>query len=249
MYKNKKLPSHSFSEKMNKNIPIALGSLTALTSLGAQAAVINVTGAAISMDMGSAAGSIAQWDVDGVGGSDFRLFRSSYTTTTPTALTVQNINFASDGLNGGGLIAPFSSIDNVQALAQSFNVGPSLTNYAWGSGSYPYRNAMSNAGTGNNIGYDWNFGFSERDNFFGFRFLNGTDMHYGVGVINFDTVNGIVTIDRWAYNDTPNEAVHVQAIVPESVPEPAMSSLLLLGLGAGGVRAWRSRKKVPLAAA
>ncbi|NOQ63249.1 MAG: PEP-CTERM sorting domain-containing protein [Methyloprofundus sp.] len=239
MNKNKKLPSRSFSEKINNNIPIALGALTALTSLGAQAAVINVTGAAVSLDMASAEGSIAQWDVDGIGGSDFRLFRSFYSSST-----VQNIQFASDDSNGRGLIAPSSSRDDVQALAQSFSVGPTLTNYAWGSGSYPYRNAMSNYGSGNNIGYDWNFDFAEGDNFFGFRFLNGADMHYGVGVINFDTVEGIVTIDRWAYNDTADEAVHVSAI-----PEPAMGALLLLGLGAGGVRAWRSRKKEQYVAA
>ena len=240
MNKNKKLPRRSFSEKINKNIPIALGSLTALTSLGAQAAVINVTGASVSLDMSSAVGSIAQWDVDGVGGSDFKLFRSSYSTTSTFGATfvTQNINFASDSLNGRGLIGTSSGTDGVQALAQSFSVGPTLTNYAWGLGSYPYRNAMSNSGSGNNIGYDWSFGFAEGDNFFGFRFLNGADMHYGVGVINFDTVGGVVTIDRWAYNDTVDEAVHVSAI-----PEPALSSLLLLGLGAGGVRAWRSRKK------
>lgn len=244
---NKKLPRSSFNEKFNKNIPIALGSLSALTSLGAQAAVINVTGAAVSMDMGSAAGSITQWDVDGVGGNDFSLFRSSYATSYPAVLTAQNIHFASDGLNGKGLIG--SSSGDVQALAQSFSVGPSLANYTWGSGSYSYRNAMSNTGASNNIGYYWDSSFTEGDNFFGFRFLNGADMHYGVGVINFDTVNGIVTIERWAYNDTPDEVVHVQAITDGNVPEPAISSLLLLSLGAGGIRTWRSRKKMQLATA
>jgi hypothetical protein len=99
------------------------------------------------------------------------------------------------------------------------------------------------------IGYDFNYGFAPGDNFFGFRFLSGGNLLYGVGVINFDLTNGIVTIDRWAYNDTPGGFVHVEAIGGNTVPEPSTASLALLGLGAGGVRAWRSRKKAKLAEA
>jgi hypothetical protein len=227
-----------------EKLTLATGSLSSLCllPLTAQAGVIQVTGSPVSLALSAATGTIAQWDVDGAGGSDFRLRRSATAT----------IHFASDGSNGRGLIAP-SNTDNVQALPVSFSVGPTLANYVWGSGlassGYAYRNAMQ-TNTGNPvIGYDFNVGFNPGDNFFGFRFLSAGDLLYGVGVINFDLTNGVVTIDRWAYNDTPDGYVHVEAITGNAVPEPSTASLALLGLGAGGVRAWRSRRKARLAEA
>ncbi|HYN62927.1 MAG TPA: PEP-CTERM sorting domain-containing protein, partial [Rubrivivax sp.] len=79
------------------------------------------------------------------------------------------------------------------------------------------------------------------DNYIGFRFLSGTDMLYGFALLNLDTTNGVATIQKWAYNDTPDGAVHVEDIT--AVPEPGTAALALLGLGAGGLRAWRSRRK------
>src|SRR5690606_3871773 len=94
----------------------------------------------------------------------------------------------------------------------------------------------------NNIGYDFNFGFNVGDNFFGFRFVDsGNALHYGFATINFDTVGGIVTIKDWAYETVADTAIHVGPL--QAVPEPGSISLMLLGLGAGGLGAWRARKK------
>ncbi len=222
------------------------GSLSALALLpvGAQAGVIQVTGSPVSLSMAAADGSIAHWDVDGSGGSDFRLWKQG-------AAGVGTIFLGSDGSNGRGLIAPFAT-DNVQGLNTSFMVGPSLAGYAWGSGAaggYAARNAMQTGPGAFKIGYDWNFNIHTGDNFFGFRFMNGANEFYGVGVINFDIVNGIVTLEKWAYNDTPDGQVHVENITGSTVPEPSTLSLALIGMGAGGVRAWRRRRQAQALAA
>lgn len=227
-----------------ERIALAAGSLSALglASTGAEAAPILVNNNPVSLSFSTAPGSSAEWDVDGNGSSEFRLFRSSSSVVLDSY----------GGQNGRGLVGPGFFTDDVQALQQGFNVGPTLAyGYVWGSAS-TFRNAMENYDNGNVggpnfwIGYDFKYGFTPGDNFFGFRFVNENDeLLYGFGVINFDLVNGVVTIDRWAYESTPNTAVEVRPIADNinNIPEPGTASLTLLGLGAGGVRAWRARKK------
>ena len=110
------------------------------------------------------------------------------------------------------MIAP-NKTDNVIALNTSFDVGPTLASNVWGRGGtsnypagYAYRNMMWPNG---DIGYDWNFGFGQGDNFFGFRFDKPDGMHYGYAVVNFDSPNKLVTISRWAYNNVADGIAHV----------------------------------------
>lgn len=222
---SKKTARRSCTDK----VAVAAGSLAALGAMAttADAVPIEVTGAPVTLGLGG--GGPVAWDVDGAGGDDFRLhiaFGGS-------------VFLASNGLNGRGLVAPFYT-DNVQALAASFNVGPTLAGGVWGPGSYPYRNAMQ---PGPQIGYDFNYGFAPGDNYFGFRFI-GADagMHYGFGVINFDVINGIVSIVEWAYESLADTAIHVQDI-DGAAPVPEPSSLALLALGAGGLAVLRRRRK------
>jgi hypothetical protein len=145
-------------------------------------------------------------------------------------------------LNGYGLVAPFYT-DNVQALFESFNVGPTLASgFSWGSApGYRYRQAMALYSGSFTIGYDFSNGFSEGANYFGFRFGPSVgNLQYGWGVINFDTTNGVVTISEWAYETALNTPIHIDSAAAVA-PEP--SSLALLATGAAGLLFWRRRRK------
>jgi peptidoglycan hydrolase-like protein with peptidoglycan-binding domain len=226
-------PQRRTGSGLAAKLSIAAGSLSAIYGAPtvAEASPIGVTGSPVSLSIDATAGTTVAWDVDGDSVRDFELFL--YATTSSS---YRSIFLNSSGLNGRGLVAPSGGTD-VQALLSGFGVGPTLANYAWGSGSYAYRNALSSYNSSISVGY--NFapnGFADAvDGFFGFRFDKAGQLHYGWAVINVDTAARTVTIDRWAYESQANTGI--------AVPEPATSSLVLLGLGALGVRGWRARRR------
>ena len=223
---------------------VVAGSLGAITMspIAGKAAVVKVTGSPVSLHAN--ANSTAYWDVDGDGSNDFRLWnRPPYTTYYGGQVPGGTVFFGSNGSIGRGLVAPFKT-DAVIALPISFNVGPTLNqaigsyNPVWGPGFYQSRNAMSGGGS---IGYDFNYGFQQGDNYFGFRFDKSGALHYGFGVINFDSPNKLVTIKSWVYDTVADRSVHVEVSGPSEVPGP--SGLLGLAAGAGWVRKMRRRVK------
>jgi hypothetical protein len=225
--------SSSLESKWTTRLATATGALTAvaLSPAAAKAAVIKVTDSPISLSPTSGLGATSFWDVDGDGSNDFRLFNVKSFGI--------NLFFGSNGSNGRGLIAPFRS-DNVIALNTSFNVGPTLATNSWGLGSYPYRGMMSSGGA---IWYDWNKGFGQGDNFFGFRFQKSDGQHYGYAIVNFDSPNKLVTISRWAYNDVADGIVHVEPITPGVPSVPGPIGLAGLAAGAAWTRKLRRRAK------
>ena len=233
--------------KVTQKAAMTAGSLSALAlaPAAANAAVVNVNVSPVSLPMTAADMATATWDVDAADGDDFQLwkgggkiFMASMTLT------------ASSLLNGRGFVGPADyGFDDVQALQRSFSVGPTLaSSYNWGIAPTAGRNAMNTYGTlfpgGPTyfIGYDFYDGFGIGDNFIGFRFEDGNDaLHYGWANINFDTTNGVVTITNWAYESTPDTAIHIPN--PAVIPLPGAHALGLLGLGAAGLMRWRQRRK------
>ena len=189
-------------------------------------------------------GSGVTWSVDG-SHSTFKLWNN------PGAGSFF-LNIASKGtLLGRGLVRQDTQSvkDKFVNLGLGFGVGPSLAaGYKFG-GRTNYRSVLTRTTKNNNFrmgNYAVNF-TSGVNGFFGFRFTDTglTNTFYGWAELNLDTTSpGTMTINRWAYNNVAGGSIKVgQTTADTSVPEPGTLSLTLLGLGAGGVRAWRKRKQ------
>jgi hypothetical protein len=227
----------------SRKAALATGSLSALSllSFGAQAGEIHVTGSPVSMSLGSADGASADWDVDGTGGVDFHLWHAGVSGISSAAILLGN----GGGLNGSGMVVTSSTLagSQMQPLAASFQVGPTLAaGFGWGYASN-YMTVLFRSSGNNSPGNQLHGGV----NHIGFSFLNGADLFYGFANLDLNLSAGVATITDWTYNDTPGGSVHV--VDSTSVPEPSTLSLALIGLGAGGVRAWRRRKQAQALAA
>lgn len=280
----------SFAEKA----AVAAGSIAAVTAPAtAQAKVVHVTGSPVSLTLGGGP-NFASWDVDGAGGDEFRLNRklSSFGTTQSNTITIQppgtgqsyqyqyrafqanyrreNIALASSDtygaqqLNGRGIVGPNAFSNRVQALANSFNVGPTLAAYHWGAtpgtsryalnrydrnwrsytyyGGYfgPHYSSSAGVGSSKFPGFDQN-----GDNIIGFRFDKNGDMHYGWAKVGWDLTSpaiGEFIIWEWAYEDQPDTAIHASSTEVVPVPATIVPAIAMLAVGAAGVRRMRKRQ-------
>ncbi|MCX7108713.1 MAG: PEP-CTERM sorting domain-containing protein [Proteobacteria bacterium] len=227
-------------------LALATGSLSALSvlSFGVQAGIIyhDTSIGPISPLLPI---NNTTWDVDGKGGAEFRL-KGAGNTIQETARAM----LTSGNLNGRGLIQKGTTTSKggynfsgyvFQNLHKNFVIGPTLAKgYGFGSSGQTDRK-LASSGYGvrrianDAVGFPNNNGDND---YFGFKFTDGVDLFYGWAELNIDASNLAYTINRWAYNDTPEGSIRVG----QTVPEPDTLSLTLLGLGAGGVRAWRKRK-------
>ena len=67
-------------------------------------------------------------------------------------------------------------------------------------------------------------------------------MLYGWAELILSTANnGTVTVNRWAYNDTPNGGIEIGQ-TQDDTPVPAPGTLALLAAGAFGLRRWRAQR-------
>ena len=176
------------------------------------------------------------WDVDGSGGTTFTL----------NGVVNSGNGFAelnSGGARGQGLVQKTNQNNSqFQNLALNVVVGPSLgAGYRFGTGGFYSRWVARNG-----VVAPTAKGFSDGvPGYFGFQFTDagGSNLYYGWAEITIDAKNTAYTINEWAYNSTAGGSINVGETGVSAVPEPSSLSLALIGLGAGGVLAWRRRKQ------
>lgn len=248
---NSATPPNAWSNA--EKLALATGSLSALSllSFGADASIIynNTNPVAINFNHASGIGSAVTWSVDGTNVT-FKLWKNSGGGSF-------FLNLASrDSLLGRGLVrqdAQGSRASMFVNLGLGFGVGPSLAAGYNIGGRTSNRTMLSDkAGILKIPDIAKNFA-SGVNGFFGFRFTDAglANQFYGWAELNLNTASpGTVTINRWAYNNVAGGSIKVGDTGQSSaVPEPDTLSLTLLGLGAGGLRAWRKRKQALAAAA
>jgi len=219
----------------SKKVALAASSLSTLALLpaGAQAGIV-FHNTAIGPNTPTTSNT---WDVDGSGGTTFKL----------NGLVVPGFAAArlnSDGARGRGLVQTANQQSSTfQNLALNVVVGPSLgAGYQFGAAGFANRWVASSATVASTAK-----GFSNGvPGYIGFKFTDagGTNLYYGWAEITIDAANTAYTINEWAYNSTAGGSISVgQTADVTAVPEPSALSLALIGLGAGGVLAWRRRKQ------
>ena len=251
--KQAKPSTHTFANAWSdaEKLALAAGSLS-LLSFGAQADII-YTANSVTIDFThtTGIGSAITWSVDG-SHSTFKLFNNNGNGSFFLVLS------SAGSLLGRGLVRQDAQVSYNRRfvnLGLGFGVGPSLaTGYNFG-GRANDRSMLSwiNAGTHNTVAIPLNAKnfTSGVDGYFGFKFTDAglANAYYGWAELNLDTASpGTVTINRWAYESCTGQSIAAGATTGGatcggSVPEPDTLSLTLLGLGAGGVRAWRKRKQ------
>ncbi len=182
-----------------------------------------------------------QWnnlDVDGDGTYDFRLWNDASDTAMLTEV------------NGGRFVATNGrSDDGFAKLSSGFVVGPTMAGHKFFAGAQSSISVTASSSIGNDAGPEgWSMGDT---GFFGFKFTSGPNTYYGWGEIVIDPAgNGTkghgYQLTKLYYDDT-GAAIKVGDTVGAGpvIPEPSTYALALLA--AGGVAAYRSRRKVAAA--
>lgn len=191
------------------------------------------------------------WDIDGNGTEEFfaqaRRYTSQYQTYYGQIITFSSARAAFDEKPGGWFVVPTYYPLGIQKLSSGVEVkatmaglgfaadtqtGNSVTSYGAIAGRFA-NGGWSTLGTG----------------FFGFKFTDGTDTFFGWGELNVPggAGGGGFSVLRAYYNDAPGAAIKVgdTGAGGPVIPEPSTCALALLA--AGGVAAYRARRKVTAA--
>lgn len=238
----------------------SLSSLYLLPMAVAQAGMVTCTGTAtagcgssagLTLSLADIGGSAKGWDVDGDSVLDFNLFPGdagkiflkSATNGRGIAVKTATGHSTTKPL-GTGKWRSLARMVNVGSANKSANLLGTRAGYAFKgdgdlkSGAQAYRTMWwkrpAGKGGGTVPGQYLQQFVDNGDNYINFAFShNGSDT-YGWAQINMNSTNHSFTIVQWAYN-VPAPDVRV--------PEPSTAALALIGMGAGGIRAWRARKK------
>jgi hypothetical protein len=183
------------------------------------------------------------WDIDGDGTAELMFYHTGFTYNDKVYGfgSIDELVIYGQGGFGRLLRAP-NNASKLGKLANGSMIGA--------SGIFPaspytaYYARLTASGVISQFAGDWSMG---ETGFFGFAFNKDGQRHYGWGELKFDPTsansNGYgFQVTRAYYNDTPGASI-AAGDTGSAVPEP--STLALAMLAAGGVAAYRSRRKQP----
>jgi len=184
-------------------------------------------------------GSANFLDVDGDGTNDFRL--RNWQNSTAFALL--------DEINGGRIVVPATQVlGGIEKLSTGLTVGSAMAGFKFFSNAQLGITITTSSGIGDDAALGgWTMG---ETGYFGYRFTSGANTYYGWGELVIDPANNGTAgygykITQMYYEDT-GAAIQVgDAGGGGAVPEPATYTLALLA--AGGVAAYRARRRVAAA--
>lgn len=183
------------------------------------------------------------WDIDGDGTAELRFYDFQFSITGPKAGYIDELSVQGQG--GFGRVLRTSNFQ-MHKLAIGSPIGSS--GFFLGNPQTAYFNILTVDGSIRTFAGQWSMG---EIGFFGFAFNKGGQRHYGWGELKFDPASANsdgygFEVTRAYYNDTPGASIAAGDTGGGSaVPEP--STLALAMLAAGGVAAYRSRRKQPAA--
>ena len=232
------------SSHYTRKIAITVGGAALGLSGLADAGIVYQVGGGSSFTAVGYNGSFVDWDIDGVDGANFTLSGSNYGFATTTTYGARvNVGYNSVDIVGVGPVANrlFGTVgsNNIAGFSSGAVVGPTAgpllgsallaSNFSVSTtgGAVVASGAYSPLGSGNHK--------------IGFQFLSGSDLLFGWANFGVNLSSpGSVTIIDWAYCDTAGCTIEVGDV---GVPEPALPSLLLLGMGAAGVARWKKKNR------
>jgi hypothetical protein len=244
---------HSTVTKITSKVALASGAVV-LTVTGTHDAQAGIVAAQNTPIRPPAQNGFNFWDVDGDGMSDFifshykKTVTSTYYYNVYTSRVIAGFlgELSVNGQGGFGRLLRSQTYYSfpLRQLASGSEIGPSGIFH--GRPLLAQFNKMSQSGVIYPFAAAWSPG---ETGFFGFAFNKNGQRHYGWGELQFDpsSVNSIgyrFEVTRAYYNNTPGASINVGDIGGDTVvPEP--STLALAMLAAGGVVAYRSRRKQP----
>lgn len=249
-----KTPNNLTYLSCSQKISLVATSISALAVLPATAQATGITYFNTSNSfITNIAGNDVEWDIDNNGTIDFTLFhdkstystRSSYGFGTGGAgeITVFRTDLGLKGATGNQLAFKLDSagsrLANLPAdtlVANTVSPPYELNN----TSPFLLRDRPDGIANGNElVAREFS---DQEDGFIGFVFKdNNDDLLAGWARIRMDVATGDITINEWAFENSPNTSINVGTT--SVVPLPTAMPLALLGLGALGVTGWRSKRK------
>ena len=225
------------TQMKTRKLTTVAASITALYSFSGMAnAELVYKDSGLSVNSSPLTPNTAEWDIDGDNSVDFTFSVITSNKTSNFYLSTTNVKIRGFGVGSNKFFnTPFNIGDPISGLASS---KVTSLDFATFSVFKSYGSASS-------------FGSVAGDFLYGFEFNLDGNKTLGwadITLVALGLNETSLTINNWCYEKdskvTPTAGDSDCKVSSVDVPEPPIASLLLLGLGAAGVRRWRDQKRL-----